>query len=153
MYFLQIIFCGKSIYDLSCLQILDIGHLNMYWKYLPSHIPSTINFYNNAQPLYIEKILFTLCQFQERRHHDDLSRNGIPASATSRRRENSFFSNSEIFASFFLLAFDGFFGASFFVYLYMIKTILLNFTGEGRKEHGYFWEIGMLCLGTMRGGF
>ena len=81
----------------------------MYWKYASPYIPSIINFYNNAQPLYIEKILFTLCQFQERRHHEVLSRNGIPASATSRRRENYSFSNSEIFASWFLLALDGLF--------------------------------------------
>ena len=58
----------------------------MYWKYVSPYIPSTINFYNNAQPLYIEKILFTLCQFQERRHNEVLSRISTPASATSCRR-------------------------------------------------------------------
>ena len=107
----------------------------MYWKYASPYIPSIINFYNNAQPLYIEKILFTLCQFQERRHHEVLSRNGIPASATSRRRENYSFSNSEIFASWFLLALDGLFLVPVFCFfLYMIKTIFIELYRRGTER-------------------
>ena len=56
-----------------------------------------------AQPLYIGEILFTLCQFQERRHNEVLSRISIPASATSCRRASG---NSDIFVSCFLLALD-----------------------------------------------
>ena len=38
----------------------------------------------------------------------------------------------------------------------MIIHYLLNFTGpweQGWRNHGYFWEMGMLRLWTMRGGF
>ena len=60
-------------------------------------------FKGNARPLYIDEILFTLCQFQERRHNEVLSRNGISASATTCRWARG---NSEVFVSCFLLALD-----------------------------------------------
>ena len=131
----------------------------MYWKYLSPNIPSNIKLLSQwTTPLYWENI-FTLGQFQERRHHEVLPGSCIPASATSCRRANTFrWGNYEVFTSCFLWALS----VSFLMQVvWFLANDSLNFTGrgrqgrrgEGRKNHGYFWEMGMLRLWTMRGGF